>query len=217
MVHLRIADKLLLIAPFLTSKEFIVGNVAPDSGVPNEDWSRFSPPTTVSHFKIPRDDGKPVISLDKYKEKYFTASLIDTYTPEQYSFYTGYLTHLMTDLLWIARVFDPTAKADPNYSADRSAAVSEWKKDWYDLDFLYLYEHPQFNAFTVYRSAEGFENRFMDEFSPDAFENRRAYICGFYSEQREDLYREYPYLTAAQMDDFVEYAVEYISKELFNI
>jgi hypothetical protein len=56
----------------------------------------------------------------------------------------------------------------------------------------------------------------MEEFSIDAFDNRRAYICEFYSEDREGLYREYPYLTAAQMDDFVEYAAEYISKEIFN-
>ena len=216
MVHLRIADKLLSSNSFLKAKEFIVGNIAPDSGVPNEDWSKFSPPTKISHFKIPREDGKLIISVNKYKEKYFTSDLLDTYTPEQYSFYVGYLTHLLTDILWIERVFNPTATKDPNYSADPSFAVSEWKKDWYDLDFLYLYEHPDFKAFATYLSAEGFENTFMEEFSIEAFDNRRAYICEFYSEDRKGLYREYPYLTATQMDDFVEYAVGYISNELFN-
>ena len=51
MVHLRIADRLLDQFPDLSPIEFIVGNIAPDSGVPNEDWSAFSPPTSVSHFK----------------------------------------------------------------------------------------------------------------------------------------------------------------------
>jgi hypothetical protein len=216
MVHLRIADKLLLNNSFLKAKEFIIGNMAPDSGVPNDDWSKFSPPTKISHFKVPKENGKLTISLDKYKEKYFTPSLLATYTSEQYSFYVGYLAHLLTDLLWIERVFNPTANKDPHYSTDPSAAVNEWKKDWYDLDFLYLYEHPDFHAFAIYRSAEDFKNTFMEEFSIDAFDNRRAYICEFYSEDREGLYREYPYLTAAQMDDFVEYAAEYISKEIFN-
>jgi hypothetical protein len=216
MVHLRIADKLLLNNSFLKAKEFIIGNMAPDSGVPNDDWSKFSPPTKISHFKVPKENGKLTISLDKYKEKYFTPSLLATYTTEQYSFYVGYLAHLLTDLLWIERVFNPTANKDPHYSTDPSAAVNEWKKDWYDLDFLYLYEHPDFHAFAIYRSAEDFKNTFMEEFSIDAFDNRRAYICEFYSEDREGLYREYPYLTAAQMDDFVEYAAEYISKEIFN-
>ena len=51
MVHLRIADKLLESLPVTAPVEFIVGNLAPDSGVPNEDWSAFSPPTKISHFK----------------------------------------------------------------------------------------------------------------------------------------------------------------------
>ena len=52
MVHLRIADKLLDQIPGLSPTEFIVGNIAPDSGVPIADWSAFSPPTKISHFKI---------------------------------------------------------------------------------------------------------------------------------------------------------------------
>ena len=51
MVHLRIADKLLDRIPGLSPVEFIVGNIAPDSGVPNGDWSAFHPSTRVSHFK----------------------------------------------------------------------------------------------------------------------------------------------------------------------
>ena len=35
MVHLRIADKLLDSIPGLSPAEFVVGNIAPDSGVPN--------------------------------------------------------------------------------------------------------------------------------------------------------------------------------------
>lgn len=37
MVHLRIADLLLSQISGLCPTEFIVGNIAPDSGVPNED------------------------------------------------------------------------------------------------------------------------------------------------------------------------------------
>ena len=50
MVHLRIADNLLSRMPHLSPIEFIMGNMAPDSGVPNADWSAFSPPTRISHF-----------------------------------------------------------------------------------------------------------------------------------------------------------------------
>ena len=43
MIHLRIADKLLDRLANIEITEFIMGNIAPDSGVPNEDWSVFTP------------------------------------------------------------------------------------------------------------------------------------------------------------------------------
>jgi hypothetical protein len=41
IVHLRVTDKLLDQIPDLSPVEFVIGNIAPDSGVPNEDWSAF--------------------------------------------------------------------------------------------------------------------------------------------------------------------------------
>ena len=56
LIHLRIADKLLDEIPGLSPTEFVVGNIAPDSGVPNEDWTSFTPSTTVSHYR--KDSGE---------------------------------------------------------------------------------------------------------------------------------------------------------------
>ena len=50
MVHLRIADELLNKLDGIDETAFIVGSIAPDSGVPNADWSVFSPPKSVTHF-----------------------------------------------------------------------------------------------------------------------------------------------------------------------
>ena len=75
---------------------------------------------------------------------------------------------------------------------------------WYDLDFLYLEQHPGFRAFSLYENAVDFDNEFIDLFSKDAFENRRQYICGFYhSDNHGELHREYKYLTPEQADSFV--------------
>ena len=38
MVHLRIADELLKHISNIDETAFVMGNIAPDSGVPNEDW-----------------------------------------------------------------------------------------------------------------------------------------------------------------------------------
>ena len=199
MVHLRIADKLLDKIPNLSPIEFIVGNIAPDSGVPNTDWSAFSPPTKISHFKTSSSKANP----DAFAAKYWTQELRSGYDEQQYAFFLGYLTHLLTDVAWVDDIYDPSkVKFSVLLNADPDNFIWKLKQDWYDLDYKYLRDHPGFRAFRVYLGAVGFRNDFMGEFSPDAFDNRRQYITDFYLQGRENLDREYPYLTEAEMDTF---------------
>lgn len=199
MVHLRIADKLLDNIPNLSATEFIVGNLAPDSGVPNEDWSVFTPSTSVSHFRTPGKKADPAV----FAKKYFTPGKRASYTQKQYSFYLGYLTHLITDSLWSEEIVHPTKSAFSEEFAADPGFIWTVKKDWYDLDFRYLQDHPDFRAFQTYLHAVGFQNTYMEEFSTNAFDNRRAYITTFYLEGRSGLDRDYPYMTQQQMDAFV--------------
>lgn len=215
MVHLRVADKLLEHLEGIAETEFIVGNIAPDSGVPNEDWTAYAPPTEVSHFKTYLGDGTVKIDVESYLSQYFTAEKRAEYSNKQYSFYLGYLTHLLTDLEWIARIYNPSVARYPEaYAADSHKLLWTLKKDWYDLDFLYLKKHPDFRAFQIYENAVGFVNCYMDTFAEDAFENRREYITGFYRGGREDIEREYIYLTEAQAEQFVEDCVKAVPEEI---
>lgn len=207
MVHLRIADKLLDRIPNLSPIEFIVGNMAPDSGVPNEDWSAFDPPPSVSHFKIGDEKAGP----EAFAAKYFRPEQSPCYDERQYSFYLGYLSHLLTDRLWSEEIARPSFRkhiGDPPY---KSPKVAQIKEDWYDLDYKYLRDHPGFRAFRAYLGAVGFQNTFMEEFSPEAFDDRRIYITDFYLQGKENLDREYPYLKESEMDAFVLGAVGKIS------
>lgn len=211
MVHLRITDKMLdRLEGMVSETEFVVGNIAPDSGVPNEDWSVFTPPGNVSHFKIPSENGWKNVNIEKYINSYFTKEQQKNYNKEEFSFYLGYLTHLLTDIEWVKQICLPSEEkfADVLVQKGRTDFIWTLKKDWYDLDFLYLKKHPDFRAFQIYHSAEGFKNTFMDIFSEDAFENRRQYITGFYLAGRENLEREYTYLTEAEAERFVENTVE---------
>ena len=202
MVHLRVADKLLSKIRFVNPTEFIVGNIAPDSGVPNEDWSVFTPSTKISHFKT--SNGKKA-DPEAFAAKYFLPPMQETYSAKQYSFYLGYLVHLLTDVEWSKNIVHPTMeKFAEEKAADKDKFIWKMKEDWYDLDYLYLREHPDFRAFHVYSGAEGFLNEYMEEFSPDAFDNRRKYITAFYQEKKENLDRVYPYLTQEEMEAFVE-------------
>ena len=210
MVHLRIADALLQEIPDLCEKEFIVGNIAPDSGVPNEDWSAFFPSTKVSHFKGTGEFANP----KAFAEKYFSHDQQKNYSQKEYSFYLGYLTHLITDVLWVWKVYAPVKDRFPEEFQADPRFIWTVKEDWYDLDFKFLRDHPDFRTFRIYQNGVGFSNDFMEEFSPDAFDNRRAYITEFYMQEKDNLDREYLYLTEAEMDAFVEESVAKILEQL---
>lgn len=106
------------------------------------------------------------------------------------------------------------ARFSAEYASDKKAFIDRMKEDWYDQDFKYLRDHPGFRAFRVYLGAVGYVNTMMEEFSPDAFDNRRQYITSFYLEENNHLDREYPYLSQEQMDSFVEQAVKDILSTL---
>ena len=211
MVHLRIADRLLDRIPGLSPVEFIMGSMAPDSGVPNEDWSAFTPSTDISHFKADSRKAGP----EAFAAKYFTPSHQESQTAQQYSFYLGYLCHLLTDNLWSQEIARPCFRkyvgGEPPYSGP---LVWQIKADWYDLDFKYLRDHPGFRAFRAYLGSVGFVNTYMEEFASDALDNRRQYITDFYLRENPNIDREYPYLTEAEMDGFVEVSVTQILSQL---
>lgn len=204
MVHLRIADRLLDEFEDMDETAFVMGNIAPDSGVPNDDWSQFTPPKRISHFKTKPDD-ELFFDIDKFCAEYFNEERIKSYSKKQYSFFLGYYVHLLTDIEWTRNIYFELLKEYPEETkADKNKLVWAAKGDWYDLDFLYLEQHPDFKAFSIYENAVDYENEFMDMFGRDAFENRRQYICGFYRGDRHgDLHREYTYLTPERADTFV--------------
>ena len=215
MVHLRVADALLDRIEGLCPVEFVVGNIAPDSGVPNEDWSAFTPSTHISHFKRTGSKEAKNIDVDAYVAKYYPLERRGSMSQKENSFYLGYLVHLLTDMEWSKNIVKPSlAKYPEECAADRPALIWKLKKDWYDLDHKFLRDHPGFRAFEIYRSAEGFRNTYMDIFSEDALDNRRAYITGFYLQPPEGLDREYPYLTETQMDSFVEETSQWILEQI---
>lgn len=236
MVHLRMAEKVFERLAELAETgrtamgengrsdlqwcetEYIVGNIAPDSGVPSEDWTTFTSSTWVSHFSCLDENGVKKVDIDRFVAEYLTKEQVDSYNARQLSFYIGYYNHLLTDMLWVECVVNPLRLRDKeNFEADRAGTMWKWKKDWYDLDLLYLRKHPSFHAFQVYKAAAGFVNEFMDFFAEDAFDNRREYITDFYLNGDGDLEREYPWLTEKEMDEFVEVAAEKIAERNVQI
>ena len=220
MVHLRIADALIDKIADIDKTAFVIGNIAPDSGVPNADWTGYTPPKSVSHYHVMQEDGKTYeIDVEAFCAEYFSKELIKSYSATEYSFFLGYLIHLLTDVEWNKKIFSPSKDKNAEYYIrDKKSFFEKLKDDWYDLDFRYLKEHPNFRAFHIYEQAEEFTNVYMKEFSADAFDNRREYVCEFYhSDEHGELYREYPYLGPEQADRFVKETVDYLYSKIADL
>lgn len=90
MIHLRVADALLDLIPGLSQTEFVVGNIAPDSGIPNDDGISFTPSSVISHFKLDSSIPK-TIHIPAFVDQYFTRHHQLSYSREEYSFLDIYL------------------------------------------------------------------------------------------------------------------------------
>lgn len=211
MIHLRIADALLPHWKDLPETPFILGNLAPDSGVPNADWTAFTPPYAVTHFQRETEHGK-VIDAEAFRAQW----LRPEDSKEDYAFFLGYYVHLLTDIRWSATVYAPLKRDYPKeYAENKRALIEAAKADWYDLDYLYLEEHPDFPAFRLYAEAANYPHPFTALFAPDALENRRQYIVNFYrTGPHGDLRRPYRYLTPGEAEGFVGETVKWLLQEV---
>ncbi len=207
MVHFRIADALLDEVGG-EAEQFIVGNIGPDCGEPNEDWSVFTPPSELSHW-----------SPDKSKKNIMSDAFFDTYIRDKrndsrLSFYLGYYVHLLTDQLWSYLIYEPTRELYHEKMDADSKFIWVIKEDWYDLDAKYLRDHPDFRAFRIFERIESFPNIYLDYYSETAIERQMKYITNFYNHYEGNLDREYPYLKEERMDAFVAEAVSRIRENL---
>lgn len=206
MVHLRIAHHLLADLA-VRPESFLAGALAPDCGVPAEDGLNYDPPSSVTHWTPSGEKAK--CGFETFYQKY--AAMEQDF--EKRSFYLGYYVHLITDVFWVREIWQPVQArcAEEAASPDFIQLV---KKDWYDLDFKFLKNHPDFPALRILQSMKQFPNHYLDYYSETALEEKFHIITAFYKEKREDLDREYLYLTEAEMDRFIRNITEMLRRDL---
>lgn len=184
IVHLRIADKLLDHILGLDPAQFAIGNVAPDSGRPDENWENFDPPVEATHFQPSDSAGKIKVIEDL---RFFREQMKDQVSlaeePKRFSFLLGYFFHLVTDNLWSERIARPTHERYRQEFERDAGFIWEVKKDWYGLDFTYVRTHPNSLFWTTFLNAR-YEQEFLEYFPPGAISEKLAYIREFY--QRTD-------------------------------
>lgn len=215
IIHLRVAQQLYRQLNIEAVDEFVLGNIAPDSGVPAKDGTGYIPDKPVSHFYGYDADGKKYINEKRFIRQYFTPERRAAYTSEEDSFFLGYLTHLLTDKIWAREIVLPAKETrSAVYHANRELFWDTIKTDWYDLDFMYLKSTPTFEAFQIYRRSKHIKNSYLDFFPETAFEERRQFILDFYADGVANIVEHDAYLSKEDMDRFVLSAASEIAAQL---
>lgn len=226
ITHMMIVDNLLNRGIGLDKTGFAVGNIAPDCNIENEDWTQFTPPRNVTHFMT----GKSKLTADYegFYQKYIQDKSFSS--KEEYAFFMGYYTHLITDVLFQSMVRDEKRvercferikqnvefyrkiKGYPqNY--DTLKQVIGMDRSFYDIHVLeinYLKEHPDSAYNTVLRKIDTFPD-YMD-ILPEGAIVRKIKVMAY--EPREDTLEEFIFFDEKEYQNFILESSDFIYKIL---
>ena len=213
VVHFRVAEYFLDKIDGLNKEEFIAGSVAPDCGYGGKDTGEFDPPPRVTHWS---DTG---MKKDcKYKDFYEAYLKGKEKQTAAYSFYLGYYVHLATDIMWSVTVYHATHRRFwGEFATDEEGFDKRMRKDWNDLDFKYLREHPDYEPYMILAN-KGEVADYLPYYEHNQLTVQSKFIVDYYKKEKtnEELYRDYKYLTQEIVDNFIACARELIAKDLEN-
>ena len=210
IAHLRVAEELLNKGYNIDEESFIVGNIGPDSGVPNEDWSSFDPPTAITHWK----DKDGSIQPEDFYDKYLRNKKMDN---KEYSFMLGYYTHLITDVEW-TKLHDRQKENEEYRRKLEKDKNFIWivKKDWYGHDFIYVENYKDSVFHTIFKHIKDVPD-YLDYFPSGAFTRQVKYIKDYYLGVNEETKDNFIYLTKKDMDEFIVDTVNVIEERISAI
>jgi hypothetical protein len=206
IAHMRVAENLLERIEGLDDKWFAIGNIAPDSGIPDEKWETFTPPAEVTHFQGLNNTTWTCADLEFYKRYIIPCEELSE-DRAQYSFLLGYFFHLVTDNLWNQQIHQPTVERYKNEFDKDQGFIWKVKRDWYGLDFIHVHENPESIFWQSFLGSE-YQEDYLDFLPPDAVKHNIGYIGSLYQDGMKDIEkirkRPFVYLTSEEMDRFIE-------------
>jgi len=189
--HLRIAENLISNFPEVDEVTFTFGNLSPDSGIPNEDWTQFDPPKEVTHFLRRGEDEHGIHDLEYYQQ--YLANIKPEDDIKLYSFRLGYFFHLICDIMWSKRIGAATKRDYKKlFEEKQKEAIGIIKDDWYGLDQLYVKDHPESNFWNVIMPSP-YPSSYLPFVKDEALHQQYDHIRKFYSEPPDDWFLKIPY------------------------
>jgi hypothetical protein len=176
ITHLRVAEKLSKSLRIPSLGYYLLGNIAPDSGILAADGLTYSPPATISHFENK--------NLGKWKSQdlLFYKNYIRENKPidiDKYSFYLGYFSHLVLDVLWGYFIYYPIKNEYINEFKDKHF-IWKIKEDWYGIDFEFLQKNTCWKTWDLFKSSK-YEINALDYYPPENIRHKLTEIIELYS------------------------------------
>lgn len=210
IIHLRIADSLIKakVVPHNFRREFIYGSLAPDCGYGTKDsTSTFNPPPQITHFTP--SGCKVFCEYDRFSSEYINPQTKNS----DYWFYLGYYVHLITDVLWSASVYMPTRfKYAEEYKKNREF-IKTIKKDWYNLDFEFLFRNPNFEPYRILCEPNDIKD-YLPFYETGQLRTQLCCIAQYYKNTEYDPNFRYAYLTESEAERFIHTAVDLITAKI---
>ncbi len=202
IAHLRVAEAMPASLPRIDEIAFAYGSLAPDSGKPNADWTAYDPPKEVTHF-LRRGDGE-----DKIHDLKFYRGYLENINAEDdlanYSFRLGYFVHLLSDSLWSRRLNITYKQLYPELVNNPTHTMWQTlKRDWFDLDFCYLRDHPNCLFWHVIMTTPN-PPAYLPFVSYEGLTHSLNHIRTFYTASQQNLDHPYSYLNETTMRRYVE-------------
>lgn len=197
VTHFRIAEELINLGLPVSKEEFLVGNIAPDCGMPAKEGRGFKPGKEITHFTI---DKKTNANL--FYEQYLANREVHI-SNKRDSFYLGYYAHLITDEEWSK--FQREKQKEPIHQ--EMSGTTEYKilkkKERYGLDFLYLRNNIEHIFWTTFQHIKEFPD-YIDIYEQGQLTERVKQITNFYLNNTISEEYEFRYLSMKEVDKFVE-------------
>jgi len=145
--HIKITHELINALPELDTIDFIVGNIAPDCNLENEDFTSFVPPRRETHYML--GDSKLTVDAKGFIKKYLHSELVSNR-----DFYLGYLAHLITDMEFQKYIREPKRVANIYKRLHKEGLSEQFANLPEDFDTLKAIYSKQ----TIFENLEVFEN-----------------------------------------------------------
>lgn len=207
LTHLRVAEKIKEKITEIDFPYFIIGSIAPDSGVPDESQRNYTPSKEVTHCRYQKGEVSTDMDESVFFDNYLVPEKIMTRSDSTRSFLWAYYFHLITDKLWLEEYFKPLKlRYESEFENPEKDFVDFIREEMFALDFEYLKEKGS-ELIEHLKSFDGNIN-FFYEFDSDYIYGSKSRVVDFYSGEPLKLNREFKYLTPQIIEEFVIKASE---------